>query len=114
MASVCKVEPTSVHSKIMVPRELPESVLSLIWDHVHVGLRPGLKARLWADVHAELLAMELDFEYDDPELDSEYDDPELDSEYDEPERDYPPVELCNGCGCELEYAAEDIYICMSC
>ena len=72
---------------------------------MRVGLRPGLKARVWADVHAELLAMELDFEYDDPELDSEYDEPEL---------DYPPVELCNGCGCELEYAAEDIYICMSC
>ena len=94
MDTVCKVESTSVHSKIMVS-ELPESILSLIWDHVHASLRPGLKARVWADVHAELL---MEFEREDA--------------WDE--RNYPWVELCNGCGCEKEYAAEDIYICMSC
>ena len=80
----------------MVP-ELPESILSLIWDHVRASLRPGLKARVWANVHAELL---MEFEREDV--------------WDERNYMYPGVELCNGCGCEMSYATDDFYVCTWC
>ena len=57
----------------------PGDVLALVWDKVRETIRPGLKARLWAEVHKELLL--LDFSFDD---DSDADLPEDPSMYDPP------------------------------
>ena len=33
-------------------RNWPKDILEMIRDMIHLSLRPGLKRRLWADVHA--------------------------------------------------------------
>ena len=36
--------------------EWPPEILSVVWEHARVAIRPMLKRRLWRDVHFELIA----------------------------------------------------------
>ena len=36
--------------------EWPPEILSVVWEHARVAIRPMLKRRLWRDVHFELVA----------------------------------------------------------